>query len=79
MVYPARKGLFLLILELFLDLFDVHGLHDRLEVLVLQGGTAARCLGLVLTVLALESCNRHGVYFLEGAKVVKEGRKTKSG
>lgn len=59
----APMVLLLLLFEFFLDLFDIDGLHNGLEVLILQGGPAARCFGFVLTVLALESCNRHGVYF----------------
>jgi hypothetical protein len=74
---PGAGALFLLILELFLDLFEIDRLHDRLEILNLQRSSAAGCLSLVFAVFALESCNRHGSLFLEGAKVVKEDGKTK--
>lgn len=62
-------GLLLLVFEFFLDLFDIHGLHYGLEVLVLQGGPAARCFSFVFAILALESGNRHDDIFL------KEGQK----
>lgn len=50
-----RRVLLFLRLEFFLDLLDIHSLHNRLEVLNLEGRAATGSLRLVFAVLALES------------------------